>query len=384
MKAFKNFFTPSSSKGIDSTLYPSTVPSNRRNKEPSPTINVNESTKEETVANPQSEQDETKEKTLKETNPIEISNLKIKEPLNAIVPIAIKQNPVFKNELAYLSRSDAHHDLGELFKDTMYKKDQNVKTAFDSGLPVPATVAFHEGDAFASVVISATNSTGNTINIHTGNNKQEDYLQEALNQVPDCTTSDTGAFSTFAIGVGGDTIFKYRVVRFVTKCSNNTSFKGEDLAAIACKSDFGRTFVTNTKLGEDVLEAAIIVDFSQHHFMEDLASGVSNNFKIHYLMTPEVVNDPAGKPNVNNKSLFGLPNKGIKLISYVQTDPEPISYTKYNEFEPSTSNNFFSNYDFLKLRSTLLQNYFQDRLNFNQILKFSFVLCIYFQYLIYH
>lgn len=346
MNKIRNFFTPSSSKGIDSTLYPSTEPSNRRNKKPSPTITVNESTKEEKVANPQSVKDETEEKTQKELNPIKITNSKIEEKLNAIVPIAIKQNPVFKNELAYLSRSDAHHDLGELFKDTMYKKDEKVKIAFDSGLPVPATVAFHEGDAFASVVISATNSTGNTINIHTGNNKQEDYLQEALNQVPDCTKNDTGAFSTFAIGVGGDTIFKYRVVRFVTKCSNNASFKGEDLDAIACKSDFGKTFVTNTKLGEDVLEAAIIVDFSQHHFMEDLASGVSNDFKIHYLMTPEVVNDPAGKPNVNNKSLFGLPDKGIKLISYVQSDLEPISYTKFNEFEPSTSNNFFSNYDF--------------------------------------
>lgn len=346
MNKLRNFFTPSSSKGIDSKLYPSTEPSNRRNKKPSPTITVDESTKEEKVANPQSKNKENDEKNLQEPKPIKIINSKIEEKLNAIVPISIKQIAVFKNALAYLSRSDAHHDLGELFKDTMYKKDENVKKAFDSGLPVPATVAFHEGDAFASVVISATNSTGNTINIHTGHNKQEEYLQEALNQVPDCTKSDTGTFSTFAIGVGGDTIFKYRVVRFVTKCSNNESFKGEDLNAIACDSDFGKTFVTNTKLGEDVLEAAIIVDFSQHHFMEDLASGVPDNFKIHYLMTPEVVNDPAGKPNVNNKSLFGLPNTGIKLISYVQTDPEPISYTKYNQHEPSTSNNFFSNYDF--------------------------------------
>lgn len=347
MNTMINFFTPSSSKGIDSKLYPSTETSNRRNKASSPIITVDESTKEEKVANPQSETDEKTEKNLKETKPIKIINSKIEEKLNSIVPIAIKQNPVFKNELAYLSRSDAHHDLGELFKDTMYKKEDKVRIAFDSGLPVPAIVAFHEGDAFASVVISATDSTGNTINIHTGNNKQEDYLQEALNQVPDCTARDTGTFSTFAIGVGGDIIFKYRVVKFVTQCSNNTNFKGgENLAAIACKSDFGKTFVTNTKLGEDVLEAAIIVDFSQHHFMEDLANGASDNFKIHYLMTPEVVNDPAGKPNVNNKSLFGIQDKGIKLISYVQTDPEPISYTKYNQFEPSTSNNFFSNYDF--------------------------------------
>jgi hypothetical protein len=345
MNKVRNFFTPASSKGIESKLYPSTQPSNRRNKEPSPIITVDATTKEEKVANPQSEKKEDAEKNLAAT-PIKITNLKIKEELNAIVPIAIKKNDVFKNALAYLSRSDAHHDLGEIFKDTMYKTNENVKKAFDSGLPVPATFAFHEGNAFASVVISATNYKGNTINIHTGNNKQEEYLQEALNQVPDCTKSDNGAFSTFAIGVEGNPIFKYRVVRFVTKCDNNASFKGEDLSKIACISDFGKTFVTNTKLGEDFLEAAFIVDFSQHHFMKDLASGVSHDFKIHYLMTPEVVNDPADKPNVNNKSLFGILDNGIKLISYVQTDPEPISYTKYNQHEPSTSNNFFSNYDF--------------------------------------
>ena len=73
MNKIRNFFTSSSSKGIDNKLYPSTVPSNRRNKKSSPTITVDESTKEEKVANPQSEKDETSEKTLKENNPIIIS-----------------------------------------------------------------------------------------------------------------------------------------------------------------------------------------------------------------------------------------------------------------------------------------------------------------------
>ena len=72
MNTIRNFFTSSSSKAIDSTLYPSTVPSNRRNNKPSPTITVDESTKEEKVANPQSEKDETSEKTLEETKPIKI------------------------------------------------------------------------------------------------------------------------------------------------------------------------------------------------------------------------------------------------------------------------------------------------------------------------
>jgi len=346
--------TPQTRSGTTYSFFPSLTYSNRRKgpdeaAKPSPVVAVG-LMGNETIQNPQPEQEEIAEKTA-EAPPIRIiqgeKGPKIEEELNAIVPLTFKENAAFQNELAYLSRSDAHHDLGDLFKDTMYKKDPKISTAFDSGLPVAATVAFHEGDALASVIISATNSNGATINIHTGNNKQEEYLLEALNQVPDCTAAPNAAFSTFAIGVGGDTIFKYRVVRFVTKCSNNKGFKGEDLDAIACKSDFGKNFFENTKLGEDGFEAAIIVDFSQHHFIEDLTMGTraGNNAKIHYLMTPEVVNDPAGKPNVNNKSLFGL-NSGVQLISYVQTDPETMSYTKYNPKEPSTSNNFFSNYDF--------------------------------------
>ena len=350
-----SFFKPLSTSNTSSTRNDSWFPalpfSNRRKEpgttaKPSPVV-VDPVTKEEIPPTPRDKSIEEKEKTIP-ANPIIINpqTKKIERPLNAIVPVAVKKYEPFQNELAYLSRSDAHHDLGDLFKDSMYKKESRVAAAFDSGLPVSATVSFHEGDAFASVVISATNPQGATINIHTGDNKQEDYLQEALNQVPDCTASDTGAFSTFAIGIGGDYIFKYRVVRFVTKCSNNKNFKGANLDDIACKSNFGKNFVNNTKLGEDAREAAIIVDFSQHHFIENLSSGDKDEFKIHYLMTPEVVNDPAGKPNIHNKSLFGIVDKGVRLISYVQTDVESISYTKFNPNEPSTNNNFFSNYNF--------------------------------------
>lgn len=336
--------SPETRRGTEYNFFPSLEYSNRRKGKPSPGVVVISG---KVKIQEQPEAEERSEK-IAEAIPIVINkNNKIAERLNAIVTTDIKARPAFKNELAYLSRSDAHHDLGDLFKDTMYKKDAKISRAFDSALPSQATVAFHEGDALASVVISATNFSGSTINIHTGNNKQEEYLLEALNEVPDCTNNAKNEnFSTFAVGVGGDTIFKYRVVRFVTKCSNNKSFKGEDLDTIACKSNFGSTFVTNTKLGEEARQAAIIVDFSQHHFIEDLTVGSKDEFQVHYLMTPEVVNDPAGKPNVNNKSLFGLPDNGVRLISYVQTDPQPLSYTNYDDSDPSTSNNFFSNYDF--------------------------------------
>lgn len=251
-----------------------------------------------------------------------------------------KRNPNFKNEVAKLSRSDAHHDLKDVFKDNIYKTEQSVRTAFDSGIPVPATSAYHEGEAFAAVILSA-DTEGNNIVIN-----GEEALDRALDSVPDCTSEYNGRYSVFDVGVTGMPLFKYKVVRFVTNCSNNVNFKRENLSAIACKSDFGKKFVENVKLGEDGNEAAIVVDFSQHHFIEDLTSGTKTEFQVHYLMTPEVVNDPAGKPNVNNRSLFDIQDNGVRLKSYVQSDDVSTTYARFDESDPSPSNNFFSNYDF--------------------------------------
>lgn len=267
--------------------------------------------------------------------------------LTNIITPEIKQNPDFTKELAYLARSDAHHDLGDLFKESMYDKDKSIKKSFDSGLPVEALHSFHEGAAFSSVILNST-VDGNSIAI----NGSETALQQALINVPDCTAENTGKFSMFDIGVQNfDTkeqtpIFKYKVVKFIIECSNNAKFKDEDLASKSCKTNFGKKFVENTRLGEDGEEAAIIVDFSQHHFIEDLTKGEKSNFVIHYLMTPEVVNDPAGKPNINNKSLFDVKDNGVRLKSYVEMSNTEIVYTKFNQDDPIPSNNFFSNYDF--------------------------------------
>jgi hypothetical protein len=63
-------------------------------------------------------------------------------------------------------------------------------------------------------------------------------------------------------------------------------------------------------------------------------------------MTSEMVNDPAGKPNIHNENLFNQTEKGINLISYIQTDVEPFLYTKFDPANSNTTNNFFSKYDF--------------------------------------
>lgn len=256
---------------------------------------------------------------------------------STIITTQIKSDQNYRNKLAYLARSDAHHDLGEEFKRALYESNSNIKTAFDSGLPAPATNAYHEGEAFASVIITA-----NDVQIQTAQ-KPEELLKDQLSNVANVTNTPETTNSIFTVGVEGQPIFTYNVVQFIIPTTNNTS----ELKELSCKENFGKKFVQNTQLGGQGLEAAIIVDFSQHHFIEKLVEGEEyKDFTIHYLMTPEVVNDPAGKPNVNNKSLFSSGTGGINLMSYVQTDPEPIYYSKFNEHEPNPANNFFSNYDF--------------------------------------
>ena len=262
-----------------------------------------------------------------------------KQEPNSIITPDIKQTAAYQALMASLARADAHHDLGDLFKNKTYAEDINIKKAFDSGLPAVPTIHYNESAAFAAAIISAPiNGAATLIN---GSDAQ---LQAALDAVPDCTLGAVLAPSIFEVGTGGNTFFQYKVVRFLIECSTN---KPEDKdKAAQSNADFGKNFVEYTKLGEDFSEAAIIVDFSQHHFMEKLASGTKSEFTINYLMTPEVVNDPAGKPNVNNKSLFGIPDKGVRLKSHVQTDTDVISYTKFDAEDPSPANNFFSTYDF--------------------------------------
>ena len=261
------------------------------------------------------------------------------ENLNILTPYNKSQDK-FQDMLASLTRSDAHHDLKKVFNETAYK-ETGIKRAFDNGIPKPAVVSFHEGEAFAAVIRSAADAQGTSIEI----NGNEDKLSEALLAVPNCTDVFNG-YSVFTVGVPDMNLFQYKVVKFITSCSNNAEFKNEDLVSLSCKSNFGKRFVENTQLGEDNTEAAIIVDFGQHHFMEDLTTGEESQFKIHYLMTPEVVNDPAGKPNVNNKALFGPKNTGVKLISYVEETDNATAYTKFDENDPCPANNFFSKYDF--------------------------------------
>jgi hypothetical protein len=251
-------------------------------------------------------------------------------PRQIITP-QIKSDVAFQKKLADFCRGDASHDLGDTIKFT-----DKVLPVFNEALPNESLLALSEPEILHSVILGLTGAN---------RTQKIDSLNSKLAEVPNVTITSEQAPSVIDIGYVNNgqnvNLFKYNVVRFnIPSSTNNVTANGP-----SCNTDFGETFVKNTKLGTK--EAAFIVDFSQHHFMEKLVQGKKYaNFTIHYLMTPEVVNDPAGKPNVDNKTIFST-NTGVNLYSYVQRNIEPVCYTPFTQVEANPLNNFFSKYDFV-------------------------------------
>jgi hypothetical protein len=259
-----------------------------------------------------------------------------------IISIVTKSDPNFQKQVGKMTAADADHDLG-------IKKilDTTLVNSYNSGIPSSITKEdiSDEGSTLASVFLNINGiPITNEFSLLTGFHNVVNVTDTGDVTPTMCTVGykpDTGA---------GVPLFTYKVVQFTMKCEATKTYKKPGEKTVSplpyCEKNFGKTFVTNTKLGEDRLEAAIVVDFSQHHFMEQLVEGEKYEFVIHYLMTPELVNDPAGKPNVHNQALFGKQTGGVKLKPYVQFEPSPMYYGKYDPTNPSPSNNFFSNYDF--------------------------------------
>jgi truncated hemoglobin YjbI len=252
-------------------------------------------------------------------------------------------NTELMTQLANMARGDAHHDLDEVFKKANYENDDAIKDAFIAGIPAKPTTYYDEPTCLSSVILSFNGTKCN--------GKIDDFLNNLRNvkNVTDGVVVDnTSNFTTIDVGFSGNRCFTYDAVQFIIECSTNAKAKLEPYKG----DNFGNDFFQRVSLGGRTnsglgTNASIIVDFSQHHFIEKLGQGTrSNNTNtIYYLMTPEVVNDPAGKTNIHNKSVFENKN-GVKLVSCLQNTPNPMSYTKYNPFETNPLNNFFSNYDF--------------------------------------
>jgi hypothetical protein len=235
------------------------------------------------------------------------------------------KTPNAKIQFAKMAREDAEHDIPML---TSEFKNNNILKSFNTGLP-PNNSNNKFPDEWAVL------------------NSIVEGFQNKINQgIPDVTQELKDP-----IGLDvkiPDTEFKmeYTASSFTIKCDTNEKANLEPAT-----DDVGSNFCINTGLCGTTKEAIFVIDFNQHGFLSKLRSGATDNeYTIHIVTTPEVINDPAPKPSVHNVELFNPDSVntgvGITLKSYTQTSVESCIYSSYEDDIIDVNNNFFSTLDF--------------------------------------
>ena len=246
--------------------------------------------------------------------------------MESYISIETKQNKDFQNLLANMSRADAQHDI-PIFK-SKFKENPSILNAFAKGIPAYPNESLNEEKCLKQIFM---------------NQPQEKDLEDILDQVPDVTQSKEGIIpSNFDIGFTNITLHNYNCVKFTIECSTNI-----DKKLTPASGDIAVNFCVNTDLCGSTNNAIFVVDFNQHGFLSIFKEGSSSSlYNIHYIISPEVINDPAGKTSVHDSIFSPNNNKGIKLNSYVQANANDSLYSKYDSTNIATNNNFFSNYKF--------------------------------------
>jgi hypothetical protein len=276
---------------------------------------------------------------------------------NLIDIIAQNKIPIVKhgNKLAV---GDAEHD----FKKYKSQIEQSIKV-LKEGLPKPYDDSHPERGLTEEQAINALLDCPQEDDVP--KNFQQliyDYLPNNTNDSPDFQYQE----KPVNIGIGDLVLHNYNACTFNIASSNNDKVKSifPNGLNLVKSDDFANRFTKNTKLGGlHEKGCAFVLDFSQHHFFESLASGNEalnangNQFEILYAITPEIVNDPAGKPNENDPKYFGAnnANKGVNIKPIIQNGPDPVVYNAYDDDSAEYNNFFLSTYNFSL--SPIKQNY---------------------------
>jgi hypothetical protein len=241
--------------------------------------------------------------------------------------------------LANLSATDSWHDFHDDIKDFREIILTNKETYME-GLPRGVTGLGNfnnEGHALSSVVKTKEGAPITNFGDFLINNNL-------------CNTS-----------VGLDGAYGIKQTPYSIETINDTKYSVETLVVAKGSSRGGETKAYMNandfceKLGIDD-HSAIIVDATAVSLLSILKTGDETDKTIYYILTPEVVNDPAQKTLISDK-IF-IPNKkGVRLVPCVSNVPPSINYNysydkKINSGEllKSESTNpydkFFSAYNF--------------------------------------
>lgn len=248
-------------------------------------------------------------------------------PSNNYITMETKTNKDFQNLLSIMSRADAQHDIHFLKKE--FKENKGILNAFATALPSYPSISWDEEDCLKNIFI---------------NNNQYDNLEKLLDQVPDVTQTKLNKTPIlFDIGFSNNTLHTFSCVKFVIESSNN---KAKNL--IPASGDIATNFCINTDFCGISNNAILVVDYNQHGFLSIFKEGIpSSLFHIHYVASPEVINDPAPKTSLHDAIFTPNATNGVKMNSYVQSGIENSVYSKYDSNNIGTNNNFFSEYNFI-------------------------------------
>lgn len=230
---------------------------------------------------------------------------------NGYITVENKNNINFLTNLANMTAADCRHDFG------INVSTKGIDKQFSDALPASVTQSPDE-DGVLDSIITTTQAI------------------PSFRLFLDSITKDDSNGKDFDVrypNSGQSYVTTYNVFRYDGDNYRKSGF------------NFGSDFAQKSNLFLQTNNAAIVVDFNQHGFISKLKEGTKVDGTIHYLMTPEVVNDPAGKPSIFDKTVFNF-DSGVKMISYVQTTPTTTEYTPFNKNSTEFSNNFFSNYNF--------------------------------------
>jgi len=239
-----------------------------------------------------------------------------------------------------LAISDAKHDK-------LVKGDNEYKVMLEKGLPNGDLYLFKsEHDVFNSLFQNDLNQT-----ILDGKlNKAEGYISGGAKYTLEHLKQRQGLDCHIGIGDGIKPYQVYNIPvkkqwlsnygkRHFIKDDEKSPLYSETTSTITFASFLSSKIKTNTEIN-------FIVDFNQCGFLDMVLNDSKNNVedinfepKINYLMTPEVLNDPAGKTNLQD-NLFKNPtiyNPLLEIDGYART------YLSFKgEGEDPLENNFYS------------------------------------------
>lgn len=258
--------------------------------------------------------------------PAKIISRQVEEPVKKIVPAEqtefgfltakIKNTGNFQTTLGNLAASDFRHD----FHINVNNRNQDLSEQFSKGLPAKIDKVYDEDNALNAVIDLDELNVADF----------KDYLKDKLQP-------DNPGIITVRVprDDANNVVTKFQVIKYAAENYDKS-----------IQQNFGADFCEKTGLCNPGGNAYLIVDFNQHGFVSKLKEGTKSENVIHYLATPEVINDPAPKPSIHDVSIFNNNDNGVRLISYIQTDAAITNYTKYDKNDSNFNNNFFTRYNF--------------------------------------